>query len=563
MKRRFIISLVVAVLLLGMGVSPALAAPRRTPKLVVILVVDQMRADYVEKFGQNWTSGLRRLMAEGAWFRQAAYPHMNLVTCVGHSTIATGSLPRTHGIVSNAWWDREKGATAACVADADQSLISYGAPAKGGTSTKNLMVPTLPDELRFQAGVAPRIVTASMKDYTATMMAGRRADAVVWFSGTARAFATSSVFTSAPVPFVQSFVKAHPVEAYFGKTWTKLLPESAYLYADDAIGEVPWPKGTNRFPHQLGQAGETPEASFYAAWEQSPFSDEYLGLFAQEAVDVLKLGQGSGTDYLAVSFSALDLAGHDFGPRSHEVQDVLARLDRTVGSLLAHLDRRVGRQNYVLALTADHGVAPVIEQVAQSDLPGGRVSGAELVARVEKALEPSLGPGRKVSNLSYNSLYFAPGVFAKLQADPAAMRAALEAVESMPGVARVFRADDLAHLFAELDDPIERAAAANFFPSRSGDLIIALRPYYIFSASATGGASHGAGYPYDQNVPMFLIGQGIRAGQYFSASGPMDIAPTLAFLCGITLSASDGRVLNEALLPFPAPGAAPAAAAKK
>ncbi len=563
MKRRSLVVLFLAALLLAVGMSAACTGPRRTPKLVVILVVDQLRADYVEKFGQNWTSGLRRLMTEGAWFRQAAYPHMNLVTCVGHSTIATGSLPRTHGIVANAWWDREKGAAVACVADADQSLISYGAPAKGGTSTKNLMVPTLPDELRFQAGVAPRIVTASMKDYTATMMAGRRADAVVWFSGMARAFATSSAFTNAPVPFVANFVKTHPVEAYLGKTWTKLLPESAYLYADDAIGEVPWPKGTNRFPHQLGQAGDKPNASFYADWEQSPFSDEYLGLFAEEAVDALKLGQGSGTDYLAVSFSALDLAGHDFGPRSHEVQDVLARLDRTVGSLLVHLDRRVGRQNYVLALTSDHGVAPVIEQVAQYDLPGGRVSGAELVARVEKALEPSLGPGRKVSNLSYNSLYFAPGVFAKLQADPAAMRAALDAVQSMPGVARVFRADDLAHPFAELDDPIERAAAANFFAGRSGDLIIALRPYFIFSASATGGASHGAGYPYDQRVPIFLIGQGIRAGQYFSASGPMDIAPTLAFLCGITLPASDGRVLTDALLPVPAPSAAPAAAVKK
>ena len=563
MNRRSFFSLVVVGLLLAVCVPAASSAARRVPKLVVILVVDQLRADYVEKFGHNWTGGLRRLIDEGAWFRQAAYPYMTLVTCVGHSTIVTGSLPRTHGVVANAWWDREKGATAACVADADESLISYGAPARGGTSTRNLLVPAFPDELRFQAGTAPRIVTASMKDYTATTMAGRRADAVVWFSGTARAFATSSAFTNAPVPFVERFVKAHPIEAYFGKTWTKLLPESAYLYTDDAVGEYPWPKGTNRFPHELRGTGNTPDADFYAAWEQSPFSDEYLGLFAEEAIDTLKMGQGPGTDYLAISFSALDLAGHDFGPRSHEVQDMLARLDRTLGSLMTHLDRRVGRQNYVLALTGDHGVAPVPEQVAEFDLPGGRVSGTELVARVEKALEPALGPGKKVSSLGYNGLYFAPGVFSKLQADPAAMRAVLETVQSFPGVARVFRADELSHPFANLDDPTERSAAANFYPGRSGDLIIALRPYYIFSTSSAGGASHGAGYPYDQNVPIFLLGQGIRPGQYLSASGPMDIAPTLAFLCGITLPSSDGRVLSEALLPFPARASAPAAAVKK
>ena len=381
-------------------------------------------------------------------------------------------------------------------------------------------------------GVPPRIVTASMKDYTATTLAGRRADAVVWFNSMARAFATSSAFTNAPVPFVESFVKAHPIEAYFGKTWTKLLPESAYLYADDAVGEYPWPKGTNRFPHQLRGTGDTPDADFYAAWEQSPFSDEYLGLFAEEAIDVLKMGQGSGTDYLAISFSALDLAGHDFGPRSHEVQDMLARLDRTLGSLLAHLDRRVGRQNYVLALTSDHGVAPIPEQVAEFGLPGGRVSGAELIARVEKALEPALGPGKKVSSLGYNALYFEPGVFAKLQADPAAMQAALDAVRSFPGVARVFRADDLAHPFADLGDPIERAVATNFYPGRSGDLIIVLRPYFIFSTSSAGGASHGAGYPYDQNVPLFLFGQGIKAGQTFPPAGRWTSSRRSRFFAG-------------------------------
>jgi predicted AlkP superfamily pyrophosphatase or phosphodiesterase len=560
MKRRFTAVLVLVAVLLGAGTVSAAPAPRRVPKLVVILVVDQMRGDYVEQYGSNWTSGLRRLMDEGAWFREAAYPYMTTVTCAGHSTIVTGSLPRTHGITGNSWYDRESGRLANCVADADEKLISYGTPATGGTSTKNLLVPAFPDELRAQTSVAPRIVTASMKDYTATTLAGRRADAVVWFNMTARAFATSSAFTKEPVPFVANFVKSHPIAAYFGKSWDKLLPESAYLYADDGIAEKPIGNGTNKFPHLLRGATNAPDAGFYAAWEASPFSDEYLGQFAETAIDALKLGQGQSIDYLAVSFSALDLVGHSFGPRSHEVQDVLARLDRTLGALLAHLDRSVGRRNYVLALTADHGVAPIPEQIIELGMSGGWLSAGDLIARIDKALEPTLGPGRKVATVAYNSLYFAPGVYEKLLANPAAMSAALDAVSTAPGIARVFRADELAHPFAASEDPMERAAAANLFPERTGDLIVITRPYYMFASTGT---THGSPWGYDQHVPLFLLGQGIKPGQYLEAASPVDIAPTLAFLSGITLAAAEGRVLNEALLPAGASGAAPAPAVKK
>lgn len=531
--------------------QPVRPTPRRTPKLVVILVVDQMRADYVEKFGQHWTAGMRRLMDEGAWFREAAYPYMTTVTCVGHSTIVTGSLPRTHGIVGNELFDREAGKSANCVADPEKTLVSYGEPAKGtGTSTKNLRVPTLGDELRAQLGVPPRIVSLSLKDYTATTMAGRRADAVVWMNLTAKTLMTSSAYTSAPVPFVASFLKAHPIEADFGKTWSRLLPESAYLYADDAEGERTPAKWTRIFPHLLKGAVEQPDADFYSVWDESPFSDAFLGQMAEASIDALKLGQGPSIDYLAISFSALDLVGHDFGPRSHEVQDVLARLDRTLGSLFAHLDRSVGRDNYVLALTGDHGVSPVPEQMATLGLNGGRVLTSELTARIDKALEPFLGPGKKVLRNAYEDWFFERGVYDKLRANPEAMRAALEAARSMPGIARVFSADELMDAHGMSDDLLERAVLANFFPSRSGDFIIVPRPYHQFASSAarTSGTTHGSPYWYDRRVPVFLMGQGIKKGQYLAPVTPLDIAPTLAFLCGITLPAADGRILNEVLL---------------
>jgi predicted AlkP superfamily pyrophosphatase or phosphodiesterase len=554
--RRISVAFAIAVVLCLSVVATPLAAPpaapRRTPKLVVLLVVDQMRADYPDKFGQNWTGGLRRLMDDGAWFREAAYAHSATVTCVGHTSIVTGSLPRTHGIVGNDLWDREAGRSANCVADPDTTLVSYGAGAVKGTatSTKNMRVPTLADEMRAQLGGPTRIVSLSLKDYTATTMAGRRADAVIWMNVSNMAFMSSSAYGAAPVPWLADFIKTHPVEADFGKSWTKLLPESAYLYADDAEGELT-PNGWTRvFPHVLNGAAAAADRVFYNAWDTSPYSDAYLVKMAEASVDALKLGQTSGTDFLAVSFSALDLVGHAFGPRSHEVQDVLARLDVGLASFLAKLDKAVGRDNYVLALTGDHGVSPIPEQMAALGLNGGRVLTGELIGRIEKALEPFLGPGKKVARIIYNELYFERGVYDKMRANPEAMRAALEAARSMPGVARVFSADELADAHGTSNDDVEAAALVNFFPSRSGDFSVIPRPYYQFSMSGTtrSGTTHGSPYWYDRRVPIFLLGQGIKRGQYLGEATPIDIAPTLAFLMGMILPAADGRVLNEALV---------------
>jgi predicted AlkP superfamily pyrophosphatase or phosphodiesterase len=529
------------------------AAPpvRRTaPKLVVILVVDQFRADYVARFSKDWTGGLRRLLDEGATFPQAAFPYMATITCVGHTSIATGSFPSTHGIVANDIWDRATGKPGNCTEDPDATLVSYGEPVKGaGTSTRKLLVPALPDELRAQLPTPPRIVSLSMKDYTATMLAGRRADAVAWGNNAARALVTSSAFAKAPAPWVADFVKARPIDGDFGKTWTKVLPDSAYLFADDVEGERPTGKWTRTFPHVLKGADGKPDADFYTVWEASPFSDAYLGTLAEASIDALKLGQRDATDYLAISFSALDLVGHNYGPRSQEVQDLLVHLDRTIGSLLAHLDRKVGRGSYVLALAGDHGVSPVPEQMAALGLNGGRVLTPDLFARIEKALEPFLGPGKKVARNIYNELFFEPGVYDKLRANPEAMRAALEAARSMPGIMRVFSNDQLASAQGTPLDELQRLTLASFHPARSGDFIVIPQPYHQFTSdpSRHSGTTHGSPYWYDRRVPLILLGKGIKGGTYTTAAAPTDIAPTLAYLCGITLPAADGRVLNEAL----------------
>lgn len=523
-------------------------APGR-PRLVVLIIVDQMRTDYIEQYGHMWTRGLRRMVDHGAWFRLAEYPYWNTVTCSGHATIATGTFPASHGIVLNAWWDRGARAQVACTEDPRVADVDTSGKRSAGDSPQRLQVPTLADLTREQLGHGTHIVSLSLKGRTAVTLAGRHGDAVIWYGG-ARGWQTSTFYSTGVPAFIERFVEAHRVERDKGKVWERALPETAYLFADDAVGERP-PAGWSRtFPHALGSEAN---AAFFSMWAESPFSDAYLGRMAMAAVDALKLGRGRGTDFLAVGFSALDEVGHRFGPRSHEVQDVLVRLDATIGELLDYLDEKVGNENYVVALSSDHGVAPIPEQMLAEGLDAGRVSGDEVVQRAEHALVPFLGAEPHVARLDFTELYFRPGVYKKLQSNPEAMRAVMEAIASTPGVWRVFRSEDLAAAPATADAPL-RQAARSYFAGRSGDLVVLAKPYWLSSGSAT---THGSGHPYDVRVPVILMGPGIRGGEYLSAASPADIAPTLGFLCGVTLRHADGRVLNEALIaPKPAAQAA-------
>lgn len=529
----------------AMTTTPAVASPagppRARPTLVVIMVIDQMRADYVDRYGYQWTAGLKRLAGEGASFRLAAYPYMNTVTCAGHATIGTGAFPRTHGVILNEWWDRVAGKLQPCTEDANVTAISYGKPVSGGHSSWALRVPTLADEMRAELPIRPRVVSISLKPRSAIMPVGRRADVVAWFDEEGE-WATSSAYADAPVPFVQRVVAANPVDKQLAAIWTRTLDPAAYLFDDAVASERPPAGWTTTFPHPINGDG-TSTGSRYERWDRSPFSDEYIGLLVEAAIDELKLGQGPGTDYLSVSFSALDRVGHRFGPRSHEVQDTLVRADRTIGRLLDHLDRTVGRDRYVLGFTADHGVSPIPEQIQAEGLPADRLDPRKVGEIVNKALEPLLGPGSHVAKMQYTDLYFAPGVYDRLRANPAAMQAAIDALLAVDGVWRVYRKEELAS-GADTSDPMKRAASLSYVDDRSGDLIVVPKPYFTLSAEP---ATHGTAHQYDTRVPVILFGAGIRPGESLAPATPADIAPTLAFLVGVTMSAAEGRVLSEAL----------------
>ena len=509
------------------------------PTLIVVLVVDQMRADYLERYSSRFTGGLRRLMEEGAWFRRAAYPYLNTVTCAGHSTIGTGALPYRHGMILNAWYDRAAGKPLECTDDDREREISYSGGLTGvGESGRFLLVPTLADQLRERA--KGRVVSLSIKARSAIGMAGQKADALLWFDERG-AWATSSSYAKAPVPFLQRFIDQHPVSADLGKTWERTLDAAAYRNADDGVGERAPSGWTRTFPHAIGTPGGKPDAAFYAQWTRSPYADEYLGRLAAESIDAMSLGKGAGTDFLGVSFSSLDYVGHAFGPNSHEVQDMLVRLDLTIGRLIEHLDTKVGRGHYVLGLSSDHGVADLPEQVNG----GGRQSSVDVAGAIDAALQPIFGPGRYALYAAYTDIYLAPGVRDSLKANPRAAAAVLAALRKLPGILQVFQADELSAAALRTGaDPLKRAAALSYYAGRSGDLILVPRENWLLSSSAT---THGTQHAYDQRVPLILFGPGVAKGTFDTGATPADLAPTLAALARVAFKATDGRVLSEAV----------------
>jgi predicted AlkP superfamily pyrophosphatase or phosphodiesterase len=521
------------------------------PKLVVLLVVDQMRGDYVDKFRGQWTGGLKRLLTEGAWFRAAAYPYAATETCPGHSTISTGSFPASHGMVANAWWDREQQKMVTCTSDPNAKNAAYaGGSTKGGDSAWRMQLPSFAEELKFQSGGATRVATFSLKARSAITMAGHQGDAVTWIDPSG-ALVTSSVFGTAP--FVEEFAKKYPVAQDFERTWSLSLPQTAYFYDDTAVGAATVDGWTTTFPHPLrGKEGSTSaDAAFYEQWSTSPFADTYLTRLAETAVDSLGLGKSGATDFLGVSYSSVDYVGHTFGPRSREIQDILARLDKDLGDLFTFLDQKVGAGNYVVALSADHGVAPIPVDMQKTGVDAGVLSLPELQARIEKALEPMNYTKPVVARIAGNELYFSEGVYGRLKEDPAAMKAVVNAISTMPGVAAVYRAEELGNGTTPIAQT-RKAVVLSYFAGRSGDLYVLQKPYWLMDNSADGskrvtGTSHGTPYNYDQHVPVLFMGFGIQPGEYFEQVTPADITPTLAALTGVTLATRDGRVLAEAL----------------
>ncbi len=511
-------------LLLAFLTTAAILSAAAPPKLVLAIVIDQFRYDYLLRFRADYHAGLERLLDKGAVFTDAHYLHAATVTAVGHSTFLTGATPSVSGIIGNEWYDRESGKSVTSVSDPATKLVGGDAD-RAGSSPRRLLVSTVGDELKMQRSES-KVIGISIKDRSAILPAGHMADGAYWYDDHANAWVTSSYYREELPEWARKLNEQHPAARYAGTKW---LPFDAK--SDSA----------KPFCSMVKDAG----VRFCGSIEATPWGNEMIEEFAERAIEGENLGHHASTDLLAVSFSSNDYVGHAVGPDDPAVRDISIRTDRLLGKLLDAVERSVGAGNTLVVLTADHGVAPVPEVNEARKMPGGRLNGSALTAKIADALTKRFGPGKWLLTGSPAALYLNFDLIRaqKLDASEVERVAAAAALEEQH-IARVYTRSQLLNGQVQ-QDFISRAFTLGFFGPRSGDVFVLHEPYYLFEAAGT---SHGTPYDYDNHVPVIFLGPGIKPGKYSMRIAVNDIAPTLAEMLNVEQpSGSMGRILGEIL----------------
>ena len=548
------------------NVSP----PQKRPRLVLLIVVDQFRYDYLERFGDLFgPNGFRRLLRDGASWTQSNYDHMPTYTAPGHGTMMTGAYPAESGIIGNEWFDRATGKRVTSVSDDTVKLLGSSPTETMASSPRRLMSSTLGDELRLATNDRSKVIGISVKDRSAILPAGRHANAAYWFSTASGNMVSSTYYFNELPAWVIAFNNTKPADKYFGAKWERLIAEAEYVKRAGP-DVTPWEVvdkswgDTNAFPHTM-TGGASPGPTFYDRLIYSPFTNDLLVSFTEQAIVNEQLGQDDDTDVLTVSFSANDYVGHRFGPYSQEVMDVTLRTDQQIATLLDFVQARVGLSNTLVAFTADHGVAPIPEQAAAQGLGGGRIKQADVMAAIRSAISARYNPQGKSPDptadylLKYNdagawrdwflngNIYFNYDALKRDRIDLDEISQVVAAAAlTVPGIARCFTRAQLLRGATSITDPIERRVLHGFYPSRSGDVVLVPEAYKYLAETLT--STHGSPYFYDTHVPTIIMGPGITPGRYFEPATPADIAPTLAALLRVTRpSNATGRVLIEAI----------------
>jgi hypothetical protein len=481
-----------------------------SPKLVLAIVVDQFRYDYLTRFRAEYHAGFERLLTHGAVFTNARYEHYPTVTAVGHSTVMTGATPSMSGIVGNEWYDHEAGKMVTSVSDSTVKPLGGG---REGASPRRLLVSTVGDELKI-ARAGSKVVGISLKDRSAILPAGHMANGAYWFDPHSGNFVSSTFYFPDLPGWVKDYDSSRPADHYRGARWLD-----------------------HTLPQDLSK--------LYGALEGSPFGNELVESFAERAIRAEQLGQRGATDVLTVSFSSNDFVGHALGPDSPEVKEMSIQTDRTIGKLLQFVDSTVGLARVLVVMTADHGVAPLPEVEAQRKMPGGRMPPGIVQKTIETALAEKYGNGKWLLVPSEYTLHLNQDLIRQKKLNPREVeRTAAEAVRGIPHVFRVYTGALLLSGVA-MEDQVGRRVMNGFYGPRSPDLYVLLEPYWLFQS---GGTTHGTTFSYDAHVPVIFMGPGIKPGRFNEQIMVNDIAPTLAtYLSVETPSGSAGRCLSEIL----------------
>jgi hypothetical protein len=558
-----------SLLLLAALLIPPLAAqdaarpaPAR-PKLVVLISIDQFRADYFSRFGPVFgKGGFRRLMKQGAWFPEAALPYTLARTAASHAAIATGCNPRHTGIIGNYWYDRDEARVVYSVGDDGARTIGSveGLPEEG-LSLKWLERPTLGDAMQEHYGDESIVLSFGMKDRTALLLGGKRTDGSYWLDTSTGTWVTSSNVAGGDGEQIESLPAwlaalnhRKPALRFAGQRWERLLTEATaedMAGPDDAPGEPigPWPDRT--FPHEIPSVEEATEDggadkvayTITRLVKYSPFGDRAVYDAAVRALAATELGRDKVPDLLTLGFGSLDWVGHSYGPDSQEVLEMVVALDRLLAELFQHFDLAVGRGQWVLALTADHGIPPLPEQ------SGGRRMPTDLEQTLDASLREIFGVPPEGAGPSPNWVLalHQPGVTlnrdAALAADISFETLADRTAALLREVPGITHAIPRSRLRASAKPPL-RDLFRDTHPTRSGDVQFLIEKNAMFSPSGT---DHYTQHDYDRRVPLVFLGPGFAAIYDVDGGSPTDIAPTLAYYLGLDLlTEADGRVLTEA-----------------
>jgi predicted AlkP superfamily pyrophosphatase or phosphodiesterase len=528
-----------ALLAAGCATAPVATVPK--PKLVVLLVVDGLPQWQVTGYrDQLGPDGLNRFLQHGAWFADAHHVHAHTATAPGHATFLTGAAPHRTGIIGNDWRDPSTGAMTYCTQDEAHAYLGHKTVKLDGTSPKNLLVESLGDVLR---GADPRSKTVAIsgKDRGAILPAGRTGTAYMYMKQTGQ-FVSSTYYMKEHPAWVTAFNAAKPADRYFKASWKPLLPEMAY--ARSVPDGQAWYSKPGKLPRIMGEKLDAPGPLFYDELYASPFVDALTLDFARAAIEGERLGEDDAPDILSVSLSGHDYVNHAWGAESRLSHDHLLQLDNLLAAFFRDLDKRLGRDNYLVVLTSDHGFTPAAEYLKAKGIEAGRQSSTEVLAKLNAGLVKRFGEGTWARAVSAHGILLDNALIAQRGVDRAALEAeAKRLLLAEPSLVAAFTR-------GEILDPLTPAAPylqlvrRSHYPGRSADIQMVLRPNWIF-ASSSGMATHGAPHPYDTHVPLLAWGpRWIATGRRDGRAEIVDIAPTLAKVLGIRApAASEGKPL--------------------
>ena len=529
---KFVFSLIVTFTTLTCyaQVATAKIVNPKKPKLVVGIVIDQMRWDYLQRFQNRYgKNGFNRLITQGYSCNQTYIPYTPSVTAVGHSCIYTGSVPAINGIIGNNWYNTTTNKTVYCCDDTTVKCVGGGNPKAGQMSPANMHTTTITDELRLSNNMQSKVIAVCIKDRGAILPGGHTANAAYWYDGKTGNWISSTHYTNALPAWLTAFNLQKNYNKYYAQNWNTLYPINTYTLA--TADNMPYEAmlkndKTPTFPHNLQQYIDTLPDQI----SSTPYGNNFTIDVAKLAIQNEKLGKGTATDFLALSLSSPDYIGHKFGPNSIEMEDNYLRLDETISAFLTYLDSEIGKDKYTIFLTADHGVAHIPAFNLSYKIPSGTISYDYFLRKLNPLLKEKYGVSNLILNEQNYQLYLNQKAIVENNINEEQLNNfIIKQCEAESGVAQAFALANLSS--TTLQPTIKDMLANGYNKKRSGHIQLILQPAYIDGGKT--GTTHGLWNPYDTHLPMLWYGTGINKGSNNNTMYMTDIVPTLAMLLGI------------------------------